>query len=189
MVDSWQGGENVQRLLLWFTFLVAIMLVGCSFNFGNSGIEEKEVLAVDTNEKTESDDEEEIDEEETRETTEIDKELVDSNVLKAKMTEIVKVTNHRWNEERYEINMELENKFDETIVVTAAQVSADDIMIDKMVFFSETIASGKKAYGKMIIENYEGPLPEMEKNLEFILHIYSLDNFDFSEDYEIKIEF
>lgn len=184
-----KGGRMVKRLLLWFTFLIALMLVGCSFNFGDSGVEEKEVSAVQTSDETEVNDDEVIEEEETEETTEIDKELVDSKHLKAKMNDIVKVTNDRWDEERYEINFELENKHDETIVVTAEQVSADDVMIDKMVFFSETIASSKKAHGKMVIENYDGPLPEMEKNLEFILHIYSPDNFDFSEDHEIKIEF
>lgn len=181
----------MRKLLVLFTVLFTIMLVGCSFNFADKDVEEKEVSAVETSDDKEVDNDEVIEEEEEEkeETTEIEKVLVDNKHLKATMKNIVKVTNERWDEERYEINIEIENKRDDTIEVTAREVSADDVMIDKMVFFSETVASGKTAHGQMAIENFDGPLPDMKENLEFILHIYSHDDFDFEDNHEIKIEF
>jgi len=187
-----KGGKKVQRLLLWFMFLLAIMLVGCSLKFGETQPEDKEVLAVQVDEGSEDgkeDEKNEEDEEEKKDVKKIDQKVADDEYLKANVKEIVKIDDERWDEERYEVYIDLENKHDETIVVTSKEASADDIMIDKMVYFSETVSSGKKAYGKMIVENHDGPLPEMKKNLEFILHIYTPDQFDLEEDYEVKIKF
>lgn len=62
-------------------------------------------------------------------------------------------------------------------------------MIDEMVMFSETVAGKKHANAKMIIENYEGDLPEMEDNLEFILDVFGHDDYDYDENHDVKIEF
>src|SRR5699024_11244590 len=107
--------------------------------------------------------------------------LVDNDNLKAVVTSITKIEDKEWDEERYEISIEVDNKREDTIEVQAYEVSADDVMIDDMVMFSETVAGGKRSNATMIIENYEGELPEMENNLEFILDVFGFDDYDYEE--------
>src|SRR5699024_11467173 len=79
---------------------------------------------------------------------------------------------------------------DLTIVVQAREVSADGKMIDDMMIsMSQEISGGKMADAVLEIENYDGDLPEIEEDIEMILHIFSWDDHDFEGDVDVKIEF
>ena len=85
----------------------------------------------------------------------------------------------------------MENKREDTIEVQAREVSADGKMIDEgMITMSQEVASGKKAVATLTVQNYEedGELPPMEENIEMLLHIFSWDDMDFTEDHEVMID-
>lgn len=94
-----------------------------------------------------------------------------------------------FDEEKYVINIDLENKTENKIIVQARDVSIDGTMVDDMVFFSEEIAGGKNAKGKMEIQNYEGDLPTMDDNIEFILLIADDETFEDLSEHDVKVEF
>jgi len=155
--------------------------------------EEKDVESVESSEQNSEEVSEEENEEDTEETEEeseeLDQTLVDNDNLKAVVTGIKKIEDKEWDEERYEISIEIDNKRDDTIEVQAHEASADGVMIDDMVMFSETVAGEKHSNATLIIENYEDDLPEMEDNLEFTLNVFGFDDYDYDENHEVKIEF
>lgn len=176
----------MKKLLLMLLASFVFVLGACSET------EEKEVSSLEASEKNSEEvyeEDEEIEEEIEEETEELDQTLVDNDNLKAVVTGIKKIDNKEWDEESYEISIEIDNKRDDTIEVQAHEVSADGVMIDDMVFFSETVAGGKHSNAVMGIENYEGDLPEMEKDLEFILSVFSHDDMDYEDNHDVKIEF
>src|SRR5699024_6919109 len=71
------------------------------------------------------------------------------------------------NQEKYEITFDVENKRDDTIIVTAKEVSSNDKMIDnRMLFMHQEISPGKSADAVLSIENIKGELPEIKETLE-----------------------
>ena len=54
--------------------------------------------------------------------------------MKATLISIEKVVDTEWDEEYYDINIEIENKREDTIEVQAHEVSADGKMIDDFEF-------------------------------------------------------
>lgn len=185
----------MNRLFLILLASIVMVLGACTES------EEKEVKSVETSEKEKTDRENKSTEETSEEATdsenkatneasqELDQTLVDNEDLTATVTGIKTIEDQEWDEERYEINIAIENKREDTIEVQAHEVSADNVMIDEMVFFSETVAGGKRANAVMVIENYDGDLPEMEENLEFVLNVFSHDDYDYEGKHDVKIEF
>src|SRR5699024_5481903 len=92
-----------------------------------------------------------------------------------------------FDEESYTVNMLIENNLTETIEIQAHEVSADGVMIDDQVFFSETVAGEKQANAKLKIENYDGDLAELNESLEFKLIIIGED-WDTIEETNVSIE-
>src|SRR5699024_12584859 len=74
---------------------------------------------------------------------ELDQNLVDNDNLKAVVTSITKIEDKERDEERYEISIEVDNKREDRIEVNAYKVYADDVMIDDMIMFIETLGGGK----------------------------------------------
>lgn len=176
----------MNRLLLMLIASFIFVLGACA------EAEDKKIESVNSSEKnSEEASEEESDntEKPEEESKELNQTLVDNDNLKAVVTGITKVEDKEWDEERYEINIEIDNKRDDSIEVQAHEASADGVMIDDMVMFSETVAGEKHSNARMIIENYEGDLPDMEENLEFILNVFSHDDYDFEDRHDVKIEF
>src|SRR5699024_7435805 len=93
------------------------------------------------------------------------------------------------NQEKYEITFDVENKRDDTIIVTAKEVSSNDKMIDnRMLFMHQEISPGKSADAVLSIENIKGELPEIKETLEMTLHIMSTDHYDIEEQHQIVID-
>src|SRR5699024_2069153 len=83
--------------------------------------EDKEMESVESSEKNteEVSDEDSVDgnedseEESEEESEELDQTLVDNDNLKAVVTGITKIEDKEWDEERYEISIEIDNKKDD----------------------------------------------------------------------------
>lgn len=149
-------------------------------------VEKKSVSSVESSDKNEeASDEQEESQEESKDFNEV---IVDNDNLKVTLISVAKVEDKEWDEERYEVNFEIINKRDDTIEVQAHEVSADGKMIDDLVAFSETVSGGKEADAIMVIENYDGDLPEIKEDLEFVLDVFSYDE-DYEEQQDVKIEF
>jgi len=182
----------LKRLL--FLLLAMIVTVGLAACGEGIETEEKEVSGVESTDNSDdaSGDEEaaeETEEQDESEETEFDQEIVDNDNFKATLTSVEKIVDKDWDEERIEVTFEVENKLDETLEVQAREVSADGKMIDEsMLMMSQEVAGGKIADAKLVIENYDGDLPDMEENLEMKLHVFDWE-YEFEEDYDVKVEF
>ncbi|WP_455675153.1 hypothetical protein [Pradoshia sp.] len=121
---------------------------------------------------------------------EVNKEVANTENIYAKLVSIEHIVDKDWNEEKIEVTFEVENKRQDSVEVQARQVSIDGKMVDEsLLSMSTTIAPGKKADVVLSIQDYSGgELPEMNENLEMILHVFSWDNYDFEEDHNVKID-
>lgn len=171
------------------TLILSIGLVACS----SSGSEEKKVENVDSSgseeEKAEKDEADEEEEEEEKQ--EINKEIVDNDDFTIHLISVEKKVNTDFDEEKIEVKFEVENKRDDTITVQAREVSADGKMIDPSIAnMSTDVSSGKIADAILNIQDYEGDdLPEIEEDLELILNISDMDDYDYREEVDVSIEF
>jgi len=176
-----------------FILISLFILVGLSAcDDGNS--EEKEVSSVDSSNKNDNEenaeqDEAEDNEESDNDVEEVEEVIADDDYIKATLTSIEHVEDETFDEEKYVINIDLENKTDDKITVQARDTSIDGTMVDDMVFFSEEIAGDKKANGKMEIQNYEGDLPEMANDIEFTLVILEDETFESLSEHDVKVDF
>ena len=135
---------------------------------------------------TNTQDQEDASENEKKEFNEV---IADTDNVKATLIGFEKIVDKTWDEEKYVVKFEVENKREDTIEVQAREVSADGKMIDdSMLMMSTEISGGKKADAELTIQNYDGDLPVIEENLEMILHIFSWDDYDFSEDHNVTLE-
>ena len=122
---------------------------------------------------------------------EVNKEVANTDNIYAKLVSVEHIVDKEWNEEKIEIKFEVENKRQDTIEVQARQVSVDGKMVDEnLLSMSTTVAPGKKADAVLTIQDYKGgDLPEMNDNLEMVLHVFSWDNYNFEENHNVKIDF
>src|SRR5699024_8331228 len=178
-------------LILLLSIVVAVGLTACG---GEKGVEEKKVKSADgkadeTEEGAAEDKEEEEKEEDSKE-QQFNEEIVDNDDVKATLISVEKIAENEWDEDRIKITYEVEMKGQDTTVVEAREEPADGKMIDDMMISrSQEISGGKMADAVLEIENYDGDLPEIEEDIEMILHIFSWDDHDFEGDVDVKIEF
>lgn len=166
-------------LVLLFT---AVFLVACG-----SEAEEKDVSEVKAEDESGSEQSEE--KENDTETQEVDKVLADDDNVKATLTKIERVEDKDFDEERYDIHIEVENKTDKTIEVQTREVSADGKMIDDMIAYSETVSGGKSSDSVLVIQNYDGDLPDLEESIDFTLVVLDEDTFEDISTHDVKVEF
>lgn len=180
----------MRRYILFLLLALSLVLYGC----GDSSTEEKDVRSVETSTETTETEESDATEEESEdaevesEVEEVGEVIVDDDNLKATLVNIEKIEDSLFDEEYYEVNIEVVNKREDTIEVQAHEVSADDVMIDDMVFFSETVSGGKTANATLTIQNFDGDLPSMDSNLEFTLMVFD-EGFDVVTEEDVRIEF
>ena len=134
-------------------------------------------------------------EESSTETTEdavneINQVIVDNENVKATLLKIIKVTDDIWGNS-YEVIFDVQNKRSDSIEVQARSVSADGRLVDEtLLSMSQEIAPGKSAYATLTISEFDGyEFPEMNSNFEMTLHIFSWDDYDYSEDHLVKVTF
>lgn len=193
--DKKRGKEMKRYLFIIVTVLLSIGLVACS----GDEVEEKEVDNVDLADQDDTDEgeeeeaedkSEEAEDDAEEEVKEIDEEVVDNEDITARLISVEKIVNKDFDEEKYEIKFEVENKRDTTIEVQAREVSADSKMIDEsMLMMSQEISGGKSADAVLTIQSFEDDLPEIEKDLDFILHVFDWDDYEFELDVDVNIDF
>lgn len=171
------------------TLLVSIIAVFGLVACGETTTEEKEIESVGASESSEEDKTDSDGSEESSDVEEVEEVIANDDYIKATLVNVEHVVDDLFDEEKYVINIDLENKTSDKIVVQARDVSIDGTMVDDMVFFSEEIAGEKNAKGKMEIQNYEGDLPSMDDNLEFILVILNDETYEDITEHDVKIEF
>lgn len=172
------------KKMLFLLASAILVLTAC----GETNEQPKEVSKVESEgSQTESNDSNEAEVEEEEEVTDYNQVLLDSDNAVVTLESITKVEDKTFDEEYYSIKLSIDNKLEETIEVQAQEVSADDVMVDDMVFFSETIAGGKKANAEMKIQNYEGDLPSLDESLEFKLMVLN-ESWDTVDEPLVKIE-
>lgn len=181
------------------TLLVIIGLVAC--DEGTSETKEVDSAQADSKEKTETEnieteDVDEVGEEEaqteeedaTEEETNYDEVLIDEDSIKVTLIDIEKVTGDDWDQDHYLVNLDIENKTDNTVEVQTREFSADGKMIDDMIMFSETVSGGKSADGSIEIMDWENDnLPEIEEEMEFILNVSDSETWETTGEYNVKI--
>jgi hypothetical protein len=174
-----------------------VLAVGIMAACEESEVQEKEVKTVSSatnnedssKDAAEAEDTEEVSDDDTFK-EEINTVIVDNESIKATLLSVEKIVNKDWDEEKIEVTFEVDNKREDTIEVQAREVSADGKMVDDMMLFMSTeISSGKRAVAVLTIQNYSGDLPEIEKDIEMLLHIFSWDDMDFEEQHAVVIEF
>jgi len=175
--------------------VISLVLLGLFFDSLAKEVDESKVteevdVGVGEGDDSGVDDKDEDEEEgeEHRVEEDYDKVLLDDKGVKVKLTSIEKVTDDFWEEEYYQVNLEITNNSNETIEVQANETSIDGKMVDDMVVFSETVSSGKFSETKMIIEGFEEELPELNNELEFKLVVWGHDNMDLDIEDNVTIE-
>ncbi|SIT73913.1 hypothetical protein [Edaphobacillus lindanitolerans] len=115
--------------------------------------------------------------------------IADNENIKATLRKAEHIIDKEWDEEKFVVTFEVENKREDTLEFQANEVSADGKMIDdSMLSMSQEVSGGKRADAVLTIENYEGDLPSLEDNIEMLLHIFSWDDMDYSEDHAVTID-
>lgn len=116
--------------------------------------------------------------------------IVDNENIKVTLIDVVKKKDDIFGNE-IRVKFEVENKMDQAIEVQARQVSADGKMVDETILSMSTeIAPGKIADAVLTISDFEGyDFPALEDNLEMILHVFSWDNMDFTEEHKVVVNF
>jgi len=163
-------------LFALFSLMIIIGLVACD----GEEAQGKDVTSVETS-----------DDENVEETEEINEVVADNDMVKATLVSVDYIEDKDWDEERYEIRFEVENKREDTIEVQAREVSTDGKMVDEsLLMMSQEISGGKVADAVLEIEDYSGgDLPDMDENLEMILHVFSWDDMEVIEDIDVSIDF
>lgn len=177
-------GVCKMKKLLGLSLLSLLVILGaCS-----ESSTDKEVESVNSETESEqpTDKQEESSENQKKELNQV---IADTENVKATLIGIEKIVDKTWDEEKFVVTFEVENKREDTIEVQAREVSADGKMIDdSMLMMSTEVSGGKRADAELTIQNYDGDLPAIEENLEMILHIFSWDDYDFTEDHKVTIE-
>src|SRR5690554_711777 len=129
-------------------------------------------------------------EESEKNENEINQVIVDNENVKATLVKIAKKDDPIWGKS-IEVVFDVQNKRTETITVQANEVSADNRMVDEaLIAMSQDVASGKSATAKLTINDLEGyDFPELKEVFEMTLHIFSWDNYDYQENYPVKVTF
>lgn len=195
--DKRRGKDMKRYLFIIVAVLLSIGLVACS----GDEVEEKEVSNVDL---TDEGDTKEVDdaEEEVESTVEdeeagtkegvkeIDEEVADSDNITARLISVEKIVDKDFDEERYEIKFEVENKTDDLIVIQEREVSADGKMIDEsMLMMSQEISGGKSADAILTIESFDEDLPEIKEDLEMKLQVIDGESYMDIESIDVNIDF
>ena len=190
-----RGKELKRYLFIIVAVLLSIGLVACS----GDEVEEKEVSNVDLTDEGDTkevdDAEEEVestveDEEAGEDVKEIDEEVADSDNITARLISVEKIVDKDFDEERYEIKFEVENKTDDLIVIQGREVSADGKMIDEsMLMMSQEISGGKSADAILTIESFDEDLPEIKEDLEMKLQVIDGESYMDIESIDVNIDF
>lgn len=168
------------KKFLFLLFAAMMVLAAC----GETEEKPKEISKVEKESDNTSSNESEVEEKES----DYDQVLIDSETVKVTLESISKIEDKMFDEEYHLVKMSIENKSDKTIIIQTDEVSIDGLMVTDNVFFSEEVAGGKKANGKMQIQLFDEELPPLDEELEMILLVIDGESYDRIDEEKINIE-
>lgn len=173
--------KSIKKVIFSATLVLSLGLAACG-----ETTEENLGGTTSSNEDVETADTEEVKED----SNEINELIVDNENVKATLVKIVKKSDEIWGNS-YEVIFDVENKRADTIEVQANTISADGRMVDETITsMSQEVASGKTAKATLSITEMEGyEFPELNSDFEMELHIFSWDDYEWSEDHPVKVSF
>lgn len=176
----------MKKFILLTAFIFSLGLAAC----GDTTEENLGGEVKDNTENTENDATKETEEATTNDEKELNQIIVDNDNIKATLVKIVKKNDDVWGN-TVEVVFDVTNKRKDSIEVQANSVSVDDVMVDEtLLSMSQEVAPGKSAKATLTISEFEGyDFPAFEKNFEMILHVFSWDDYDYTEDHPVKVEF
>mgnify|MGYP003504971339 FL=1 len=175
-------GVNMNKFIFSAVLILTVALAGC----GNSSEENingtiKNDTATNSNNGAEKENEEKEN---------INQVIVDNDMYKITLLEIVKKEDVIWGNS-IDVVYEVENRLDYTIGVQARSVSADGYMVDEAIYsMSQEVAAGKKAKAVLTINDFEGyDFPELTSDFEMTLVVFNYDTFEDIAEHPVKVSF
>lgn len=179
----------MKKILFVLLILPALLLVACDGN--NTGNEPNPDVSNEEENVAENEvnnEEANVAENESDDKVSFEEEIADDEYLHAIINDVEFVEDDIFGDS-YTVHIDLENKTEQKIVVQARDVSADGLMVDDMVIFSQEIAGEKRAKGKLEIISFEEELPALEEELEFKLIVFDDETFEQLAEYDVKLDF
>lgn len=151
-------------------------------------VENQEESAQETSEDTETELEESNEVED--ESLDINEVIADDDDMHIELVSIEHTFDEMWDEERINVNFEIENKSETSKEIQTRSLSIDNRMVDEMIYnMSQEVEQGKSAQAVLTLEDYESnDLPELTGNLEMEVIVFDWDDMD-AEDlsYDVNI--
>lgn len=178
----------MRKMLFAMLLTLSLVLVGCGETENLGGTVTND--ASNTENADESNNAEAAVENDNEEENEVNQVIVDNDSYKVTLLEILKKTDEIFGDS-IEVVYEVENHLDKTITLQARDVSADGYMVDEtLLSMSQDVVGGKKAKAVLSIHDFEGyDFPELEEDIEMVLHIFDAESWDTIEDHEVKVSF
>lgn len=178
-----------KKLTIILFILVALSLVACDMDTTGNKTNENNNTVTDNKPDDDENNPEYPDEPVQEMSQEINEEIVNNDELQATLLRIERKEDVFF-EEVYNVIFEVENKLDHQIAVQARQVSADGEEIDETILsMSQNVDPGKKEKAVLQVLNMDGyEFPNIEENFEMILHVISFENFNYMEEYPVKVQ-
>lgn len=180
----------MKKLLFGLLLLLTLALAACGSTSENVSGKVDTDKATSTEQEATEEEAVESSEEASNDENEINQLIVDNENVKATLVKIIKKSDDIWGN-TIEVVFDVENKRSDTIEVQANTVSADGRMVDEtLLSMSQEVAPGKAATATLTINEYEGyDFPALESDFEMTLHIFSWDDYDYTEDHPVKVTF
>lgn len=173
--------------VLGLTLVCGLTLAACGN--GDSDTQQEEAAV---NESTEQVVEEEtVDEEVSDDKFEFNQEITDNENFKATLVSIERVIDEVFDEEKYVVTFDVENKRGDTIAFQAREVSINGRMVDEsLLSMSTDVAAGKSATAELDIQDYTGgELPALEGDFEMILYVFDWETMEYSQEEPVSVTF
>ena len=186
--DKSTRGVIMKKVIFSAAIIFSLALAGC-------GSSSEESLDGSVNNETSTNDttnneNEAVDESAGEETESINEVIVDNDMYKITLLEILKKEDEIWGN-TIEVVYEVENRLDYTIGVQGRSVSADGYMVDESIYsMSQEVVGGKKAKAVLTINDFEGyDFPELNNDLEMTLVVFNYDSFEDIAEHPVKVTF
>ena len=179
-------GVNMNKFIFSAVLILTVALAGCG-NSSEENINGTVNNDTATNDTTNSNNGAEKENEEKENINQV---IVDNDMYKITLLEIVKKEDEIWGNS-INVVYEVENRLDYTIGVQARSVSADGYMVDEAIYsLSQEVAAGKKAKAVLTINDFEGyDFPELTSDFEMTLVVFNYDTFEDIAEHPVKVSF
>lgn len=175
--------------VMGLTLVTGLTLAACSD--GDSDTAQSEAAANESTEQIVVEESAAAEEEVSDDKFEFNQEITDNENFKATLISIEHVVNELFDEEKYVVTFDVENKREDTIAFQAREVSINGRMVDESLLnMSTDVSAGKSASATLEIQDYSGgELPSLEGDFEMLLHVFDWDTMEYEQDEPVSVTF